>query len=170
MEISRDEESNQAHEMMVAAVDFISDPVNQVWTSLNVANQEWCNMLHGVTLNYEGHPLVPSLISLSCSLALYWHPTPTFLQRFLYFYSFTEHLWVRDSSRDGHVKINRKCQSFPRRCSRIENHRGAWKRALRYTGVRQIQHLVQLELEELTVRPWTSYLASLNFYSSVKWR
>lgn len=70
MEISRYEESNQAHKMMVAAVDFISDHVNQVWASLNVANQEWCTMLHGISLNCEGHPL-SLLIPLSCSFALY---------------------------------------------------------------------------------------------------
>lgn len=40
MEISRYKEPNLAHKMMVAADEFISDHVNQVWALLNVANQE----------------------------------------------------------------------------------------------------------------------------------
>lgn len=48
MEISRYEETDQTHKMMVAAVDFISDHANQVWASLNVADQGWCNVFRGV--------------------------------------------------------------------------------------------------------------------------
>ena len=71
MKISRYEEPDQAHKMIVAAVDFISDRVNQMWTSLNIAIQGWCGVLCGVTLNYEGHPLVPSL---NPSIASLQHP------------------------------------------------------------------------------------------------
>lgn len=71
MKISRYEEPDQAHKMIVAAVDFISDHVNQVWTSLNVAIQGRCDVFCGVTLNYEGQPLVPSL---NPSIASLQHP------------------------------------------------------------------------------------------------
>lgn len=92
MEISRSAESNQPRKMMAAAVDFISDRVNQAWASLNVANQEWCNKLHGVALNYEGHPLVllsfPSLAPFRCINA----PYLLLSCLFFYFYSFYKHL------------------------------------------------------------------------------
>ena len=75
MKISRYEEPDQAHKMIVAAVDFISDRVNQVWTSFNVAIQGWCGVFFGVTLNYEGHPLVPFLNPSIASLQhLYYSP------------------------------------------------------------------------------------------------
>lgn len=44
MEISRYEEPSQAHEMMVAVADSISDHANHIWVSLNVAfknGTEW---------------------------------------------------------------------------------------------------------------------------------
>lgn len=76
MKISRYEEPDQAHKMIVAAVDFISDHVNQVWTSLNVAIQGRCGVFCGVTLNYEGQSLVPSLNPSIASLqhTLYYSP------------------------------------------------------------------------------------------------
>lgn len=89
MEISRYEETDQTHQMMVAAVDFISDHANQVWASLNVADQGWCSVFHGVTLNYEGHPLVSFPRLLLCGMLT--HHT-TFLQSILYYYSFYKHL------------------------------------------------------------------------------
>lgn len=89
MEISRYEETDQTHQMMVAAVDFISDHANQVWASLNVADQGWCSVFHGVTLNYEGHPLVSFPRLLLCSMLT--HHT-TFLQSILYYYSFYKDL------------------------------------------------------------------------------
>ena len=89
MEISRYEETDQTHKMMVAAVDLISDHANQVWASLNAADQGWCSVFPGVTLNYEGHPLVSFPHLLLCNMLT--HHT-TFLQSFLYYYSFYKHL------------------------------------------------------------------------------
>lgn len=51
MEISRYEEPDQAHKMLVAAVDFISDHVNQVQASLNAANLGRGSVFHGIPLN-----------------------------------------------------------------------------------------------------------------------
>lgn len=69
--------------MMVAAADIISDHRNQVRASSNAANQEWCRVVHGVTLNYEGHPVVSPSVCLSCSvcniLTLHMYVSSVFL-------------------------------------------------------------------------------------------
>lgn len=67
METSRYEESSQAHEMMVAAADFISDHVNHIWVSLNVAiknGAEW--HVASLWIMKDGH--VSLSASLSCSV------------------------------------------------------------------------------------------------------
>lgn len=67
METSRYEEPSQAHEMMVAAVDFISGHVNHTWVSLTAAikNGAAC---HAVSLWIMKNIHAPFSVSLSCSV------------------------------------------------------------------------------------------------------
>lgn len=131
---------------------------NEVWVSLNVDNQDWCNMLHGVTTLWRTPTFSLShvpLLLLCNVLTLHTYFSPLLF----IVWTFIEHLqWVRDPNRAGHMEIKRKWQSFPWRSVCIESYHGAWKRAYRCTGVRQRQSLVP------TVWPWTHYLASLSSY------
>lgn len=109
METSRHGESNRAHKMMVAAVDFISDHVNRAWASLNVAKQELCNMFRGVTLDYEGHPCVPFLSSYCFALCCtpYFTPVPSLLLLF------TERLLGGKDSTSWHCRDDQEKALFP---------------------------------------------------------
>lgn len=150
--------------MMVAAVDIIYDCINQVRALSNAANQEWCRVVHGVTLIYERHPLVPSFVCLSCSVCYIWTLHTYISPVFLHSHAFYKHLLSTYYEQEAQLELG----MWRLIGSGDVSHGDLFFLGDTMVRGRSIQtHLsqqLQLQWEELVVQAWTNYLASLSLF------